>query len=62
MWTFGGLIEICLTAVWLEFSLSVPLYRVEDVDNLRSVPRSGGEKNYVCMNWFSYFLHALDQS
>ena len=47
LWTFGGLISICLTAVWLEFSLSVPLYRVEDGRSLKSVPRSGGEKNYV---------------
>jgi hypothetical protein len=31
----------------LEFSLSVPLYKVEDGGSLKSVPRSGGEKNYV---------------
>jgi amino acid transporter len=47
LWTFGGLFTICSTAVWLEFSLSVPLYRVEDGPSLKSVPRSGGEKNYV---------------
>lgn len=50
MWTFGGLIATCGLLVWLELGLSVPLRLVEVMPGRyerKSVPRSGGEKNYV---------------
>jgi len=49
-WTFGGLVATCGLLVWLELGLSVPFRIVETVPGTferRSVPRSGGEKNYV---------------
>jgi hypothetical protein len=51
LWTFGGLVGACGLLVWLELGLSVPLRLVEVMPGTferRSVPRSGGEKNYVC--------------
>jgi hypothetical protein len=50
LWTLGGLIGTCGLLVWLELGLSVPLRLVEVMPGRfekRSVPRSGGEKNYV---------------
>ena len=50
LWTVGGLIGTCGLLVWLELGLSVPLRMVEVMPGRfekKSVPRSGGEKNYV---------------
>ena len=44
-WGIGPLIAICGLAVWLELGLSIPKFNVEGTQV--SVPRSGGEKNYV---------------
>jgi amino acid transporter len=45
-WVLGGLLTLCVVLVWLEFGLSTPVKRVAG-GALQSVPRSGGEKNYV---------------
>ena len=45
MWVLGGLITYSGLAVYLELGLTVPRYLVHG--RWRSVPRSGGEKNYV---------------
>jgi hypothetical protein len=45
-WTIGGLVATCGLLVWLEFGLSIPRQVVSSGVE-RSVPRSGGEKNYV---------------
>jgi hypothetical protein len=41
MWVFGGLVALSGLHVWNELGLSVPR-KFE-----KSVPRSGGEKNFV---------------
>jgi hypothetical protein len=46
LWTLGAVTATSGLLVWLEFGLSVPRQRVRD-GSKRSVPRSGGEKNYV---------------
>lgn len=47
MWVFGGLISLCGLNVWNEFGLTVPRRREPTSGEEKSVPRSGGEKNYV---------------
>jgi len=47
LWFFGGLISTCGLMVWLQLGLSLPLLPTGDDQQLRAVPRSGGEKNYV---------------
>lgn len=47
-WAIGGLLSLCGLLVWLEFGLSTPRRKVSD-GNMQSVPRSGGEKNYVSL-------------
>ena len=46
LWTLGGLVSLLAVLMWLEFGLSTPRRRVTD-GSIHSVPRSGGEKNYV---------------
>lgn len=46
LWTAGAVIATAGLLVWLELGLSVPRQRVRD-GSKKSVPRSGGEKNYV---------------
>ena len=45
IWAFAGIVAIGALLVWLELSLTLPRYDVNG--NQVSVPRSGGEKNYV---------------
>jgi hypothetical protein len=45
LWALGGLVSIAAVLVWLEFGLTIP--RELAGGRVRSVPRSGGEKNYV---------------
>ena len=45
IWAFAGTVSIAALLVWLELSLSIPRYELNG--NNVSVPRSGGEKNYV---------------
>ncbi|MCJ1391150.1 hypothetical protein MMC18_004012 [Xylographa bjoerkii] len=45
IWAFAGIISVAALLVWLELSLSIPRYEVDG--NEVSVPRSGGEKNYL---------------
>ena len=45
IWTFAGIVTVAALLVWLELSLSIPRYELNG--NEVSVPRSGGEKNYV---------------
>ncbi|KAF8419522.1 amino acid/polyamine transporter I [Tirmania nivea] len=45
MWVLGGLISYAGLAVYLELGLTIPRYLVHG--RWRSVPRSGGEKNYL---------------
>ena len=54
LWMVGGIISTCGLLVWLEFGLSVPFRDVQvapGVFQRKSVPRSGGEKNYVTFNF-----------
>ena len=46
LWTAGAVIATSGLLVWLELGLSVPRQRVRD-GSKKSVPRSGGEKNFV---------------
>jgi hypothetical protein len=46
LWTAGSIIATAGLLVWLEFGLSIPRQPIPAVGK-RSVPRSGGEKNYV---------------
>jgi hypothetical protein len=46
LWAAGAVIATSGLLVWLELGLSVPRQRVRD-GSKKSVPRSGGEKNYV---------------
>ena len=45
MWCIGSLTAFAGLLVYLELGLTIPRYRVRG--KWRSVPRSGGEKNYV---------------
>ena len=58
LWTLGAIIGMSALLVWLELGLSIPKYelptrelstesREEGETSLQSVPRNGGEKNYV---------------
>jgi amino acid transporter len=47
LWILGAVISLCGLYVWLECGLSMPLRRVREDDELRGVPRSGGEKNFL---------------
>jgi len=46
LWAAGAVISTSGLLVWLELGLSVPRQRVQE-GSKKSVPRSGGEKNYV---------------
>lgn len=57
LWTLGAIIGMSALFVWLELGLSIPKYELpvaesaeggeEGASALQSVPRNGGEKNYV---------------
>lgn len=56
LWTLGAITSIAGLLVWLEVGLSIPKFQLPDSTNeprwegerhFISVPRSGGEKNYV---------------
>ena len=47
LWAIGGLVSTCGLLVWLELGLSIPLRFIPGTGELKNVPRSGGEKNYV---------------
>lgn len=57
LWAFGAVVGMSALLVWLELGLSVPKFEVPDRDTtdshrgnastLQSVPRNGGEKNYL---------------
>ena len=50
LWFFGGIVGTCGLLVWLELGLSLPIRVVQVMPGIferTSVPRSGGEKNYV---------------
>ena len=56
LWTLGAVTSICSLLVWLEFGLSIPKFELPnrnmddslaEGESLQSVPRSGGEKNYL---------------
>lgn len=57
LWTLGAIIGMSALFVWLELGLSIPKYELpvresteggeEGATTLQSVPRNGGEKNYV---------------
>ena len=58
LWILGAITGICSLLVWLEFGLSIPKFELQnrndddspaEGESLQSVPRSGGEKNYVCL-------------
>lgn len=44
-WAFGGIVSLAALLVWLELGLCIPRFELNG--NEVSVPRSGGEKNYV---------------
>ncbi|KAK5076215.1 hypothetical protein LTR51_001895 [Lithohypha guttulata] len=45
-WAAGAIVAICGTLVFAEYGLTVPRLEIEN-DNKQSVPRNGGEKNYL---------------
>jgi hypothetical protein len=47
LWVIGSIIVLMAFSIYLELGLSTPKYRLRGHQNLVSVPRSGGEKNYV---------------
>ena len=56
LWTLGAVTSMCSLLVWLEFGLSIPKFELQNWESddspaegvsLQSVPRSGGEKNFV---------------
>ena len=46
LWALGAVVSTCGLLVWLEFGLTIP-YLITPSSQKRSVPRSGGEKNYL---------------
>lgn len=48
LWVIGALVSTCALYVWLECGLSMPQRIVRGETEPRGVPRSGGEKNFVC--------------
>lgn len=47
-WIVGAIVTACGLCVYLELGLSIPKYKLRGSgDRKISVPRSGGEKNYV---------------
>ena len=49
-WGVGCLVTFMSLCIYLELGLSIPKYPLRGRgDRLVSVPRSGGEKNYVCL-------------
>ena len=56
LWMLGVVTSICALLIWLQFALSIPKFRLKDLQedgtpgettSMQCVPRSGGEKNYV---------------
>lgn len=47
-WAAGAMVTICGLLVWLELGLTLPLRIPFGENEKKSVPRSGGEFNYVC--------------
>lgn len=57
LWAFGAVVSMAALLVWLELGLSIPKFEVPDRytvhsprgnnSTLQSVPRNGGEKNYL---------------
>lgn len=58
MWFLGGLISYAGLLVYLELGLTVPRYKVRGT--WRSIPRSGGEKNYVSLSRVPVLFNVLD--
>lgn len=56
IWFVAGVIIQCITACWVELGLSIPRYRLFDGVHSISTPRSGGDKNYVCIRRQLSFL------
>lgn len=69
LWTLGAVVGMSALLVWLELGLSVPKYELpsrelteageEGATMLQSVPRNGGEKNYVSLFQPQYTLEVL---
>ncbi|KAL6716587.1 hypothetical protein ACLMJK_006154 [Lecanora helva] len=57
LWAFGAVVGMSALLVWLELGLSIPKFEIpdraltqpqrEDENAFQSVPRNGGEKNYL---------------
>jgi hypothetical protein len=45
-WALGAVSAIAGILVYMELGLTIPIYRIGGIEV--SVPRSGGELNYVC--------------
>jgi hypothetical protein len=46
-WVLGAVVAIAGALVFSEFGLTVPRIQIEGQGEKESVPRNGGEKNYV---------------
>lgn len=46
-WALGAVSAIAGILVYMELGLTIPIYRIGGIEV--SVPRSGGELNYVCL-------------
>lgn len=54
-WCLGAIVGMAGILVYMELGLTLPLYRFDGVEI--SVPRSGGELNYVSIpKAFSYLI------
>jgi amino acid transporter len=47
LWVLGALVSLCGLYVWLECGLSMPQRKLQNENQPRGVPRSGGEKNFL---------------
>jgi hypothetical protein len=46
-WVIGAIVSMAGVLVYTEFGLTVPRLKIEGQEVKESVPRNGGEKNYV---------------
>ena|SRR5438045_535459 len=51
LWCVGGLIVFAIVLSWLELALTIPLHYIFHNGTWErfNTPRSGGDKNYVCL-------------
>jgi hypothetical protein len=58
-WCVGAVVGMAGIVVYMELGLTLPLYRFDGVEI--SVPRSGGELNYVSVAECYHLIHVLTE-